>query len=400
MIVINEDKMVKYLAILIAIWACTVRLATAVREFANGIIILLAILLWYQNRGKFSISTEAKGYIKAYAVFGACVVPSVLFSDNQWFSLKEFLSMWVWRYFIFIAIVAFIKRRDYLVNMLSAFLLVCGVDCLVSLVQVMQQVTPLARGKGFGGPVLTLASLICMLLPIAVVILVDPGFEKRLKKSAAFTTAGAVIGLVCNKSRGAWLTELIVIPGALFRYFKTNVKLLAVSVLVLVSILGIMAVDPVYQERVVSIANTTTDKSNADRIWAWRSSVKMIKDHPVTGVGLGRFGEHYLKKYRYKEESQGLGHAHNNFVQVAAENGIIGLIGLLFFIGYSLFISIRNYRKQPNPYDLLIFTTVLGYLCLFGLIDYSLRLPTIRIMWFLLAVLLKLKETENRTSLL
>ena len=123
----------------------------------------------------------------------------------------------------------------------------------------------------------------------------------------------------------------------------------------------------------------------------------MIKDHPATGVGPEQFQKHYVKKYKFKQERQGLVHTHNNFIHVTVESGVIGLAGLLYFIGYFLYKSMSNYRKQPNPYDLLIFTTVFGYLCLFGQIEYSLNnSSTVRIMWFLLAVLLKLKETERQ----
>ena len=396
MIRFEEDKTAKYLAILIGITACTAHLAKAVSGIANGIVMLLVILLWRKNKDKITVSDEAKGYIKAYGVFVACVIPSVLFSENPLFSLKGLINVWVWRFFVFLAIVAFIKRRDYLVNMFSALMLVSGIDGMVTLAQVRFSLSTAVRGWGFSSPVLVLAGILCMLLPIAVVILADTAFEKRLKQSAAFATVGILIGLLCNKSRSAWLTELIVMPVVLFRYLRTNVKIVAVSLLVLAGILGFMAVTPVYHQRVASITNTTTDRSNADRIWAWRSAEKMIKDHPVTGVGPEQFQKHYVKKYKFKQERQGLVHTHNNFIHVTVESGVIGLAGLLYFIGYFLYTSIRNYRKQPNPYDLLIFTTVFGYLCLFGQIEYSLNnSSTVRIMWFLLAVLLKLKETER-----
>ena len=43
----------------------------------------------------------------------------------------------------------------------------------------------------------------------------------------------------------------------------------------------------------------------------------------------------------------------------------------------------------------LFFTICFGYIFLYGLIDYTMGLSTgIRIMWFLLAVLLQLKETS------
>ena len=166
---------------------------------------------------------------------------------------------------------------------------------------------------------------------------------------------------------------------------------------VFLGIAGFMVSNPQYVQRVQSITNITTDRSNADRIWVWRSALDMLRAHPATGVGLGRFKVSYQTEYKYVQESQKLTHAHNNFLQVSAENGIIGLAGFLYFIGYYLYRSLRNYCIKNNPYDILVFTTFFGYICLFGLIDYSLGFSAgIRTMWFLLAVLLQLKETERQ----
>ena len=103
------------------------------------------------------------------------------------------------------------------------------------------------------------------------------------------------------------------------------------------------------------------------------------------------------QKYRYKRERQNLGHAHNNFIHTTVESGVIGLAGLIYFLGFWLYASLRNYRKNKNPYDILVFTTILGYLCIFGQIDYTLGISTgMRTMFFLLAVLLQMKETESQ----
>jgi len=393
-LVIQENKLEKYLAVSIACMICTLRIATAVSEIACAIALLLAILLWRNGKDNLSLSEDIRGYMKAYGVFLLCMVPSLIFSDSPAVSIKSYFGMYIWRYMPFILVI-FIRRREYLVNLLTA-----SVEGIFALVQVMKHVNPNFRGAGFGVNVLTLAGIICILLPIAAVVLMDPRFEMRLKKVASFAVVGSIVGLLCNKSRGAWLTELVVLPVATFPYVKQNKKLLLSMLVIFLAIAGFMLSKPHYVRRMQSITNTTTDRSNADRIWVWKSAQKMVQDHPLTGVGQGRFKDYY-KKYKLKQESQNLTHTHNNFVQVSVENGIIGLVGFLYFVLFYLYISLRNYHKNKNPYDILVFTTVLGYICLFGQIDYSLGIGTgSRIMWFLLAVLLKLKETEKRTSLL
>lgn len=398
MLDIQERKLLKYLTVFTTLAICAMRPATAVGELAMGIALLLGIFLWYSNKTAFSIlDEEIKGYMKAYGVFVLLTIPSILVSDSLVTSIKDFFGLWIWRYVVFVIIAVFIKRREYLVNMLAAFLAVSSVECLFTLLEVLNHIRTDGRGWGFGGNPLILSGVMCMLLPVVVVILMDPGFEKKLKKISVFAVISILVGLLCNKSRGAWLTELIVIPVATYRYVKKNKFYLAVMLAVFFGIAGFMVSSPQYMQRVKSITNITTERSNADRIWAWRSALDMLREHPATGVGFGQFKVRYLAEYKYAQESQKLTHAHNNFLQVSAENGIIGLAGFLYFIGYYLYRSMRNYCINKNPYDILVFTIFFGFICLFGMIDYSLGFSTgIRTMWFLLAILLQLKKTERQ----
>ena len=392
----DENRLEKYLAFFVGLTACILRLSSATASISCGIAILLGLIFWYKYKDHLSLPEEIKGYMKAYGVFLLLLIPSIIFSDDPADSLKAFFQTWIWRYSVFVLVVLFINRREYLVNMLTAFLTVSSVECLFTLVQVLNHMSADGRGAGFHRNVLTLGGIMCMLLPVATVILMDPRFEKKLKQAATFSVISVIIGLLCNKSRGAWMTELILVPIATFRYLKQNIKYLAMVLVVFLGIGGFMLSSPQYVQRILSITNTTTDQSNADRIRVWQSAKKMIQDRPVSGVGIERFRANY-KKYRSKQETQNLGHAHNNFIHVTVENGIIGLAGFIYFLGYSLYTSLRNYRKDKNPYDILFFTTCLGYICIFGQIDYTLGISTgMRMMWFLLAVLLKMKETERK----
>ena len=392
----EDRKLVKYMAFFIGLMMCVLRISTAAMQSACGIATLLGLILWYKNKDGLAISEEIQGYLKAYGVFLLSLLPSVIFSDNPAASAKEFANLWIWRFVVFVLIVAFIKQREYLVNMLTAYLAVMSVECMFTLVEVLKHARTGDRAGGFDRLALPLAAIVCMVLPVALVILMDSRFGKKLKQAAAFSVTATLVALLCLKSRGAWLTTLLVVPIATFRYLKENKRQLLIVLVVFAGILGFMLSSPHYVQRIQSITNTTTDRSNVDRIWSWKSAEKMIRDHPVTGVGIERFQKHY-QKYRFKQEKQNLGHTHNNFIHIATESGITGLAGLICFQGFWLYTSFRNYRKNKNPYDILIFTTCLGYICVFGQIDYTLGISDgMRIMWFLLAVLLQLKETERQ----
>ena len=72
----------------------------------------------------------------------------------------------------------------------------------------------------------------------------------------------------------------------------------------------------------------------------WSTSFRIFLDHPFAGIGFGSFNqfyEHYLKI-----PSQIFGHAHNDFLNVAVDAGIIGLIPFVW-----LWITIlRNLKRK------------------------------------------------------
>lgn len=223
---LTNEKLIKYLAITVTVAACMHRLSTAVFSIANGLALLLVLYLWRENKYRLNLSDETKGYIKAYLIFILLMIPSVFVSEKPLVSLKDYFNFVAWRYgnIIFIAIMAFIKRRDYLVNMLTALLLTTIVDCLLAVLQSLLNMRPGGRGWGLGGNSLYLSGILCMLFPVALVIALDPAFEKRLKKAASCAVAAITAGLVFNNSRSAWLTEVLVMPPTIYKYLKQQKK--------------------------------------------------------------------------------------------------------------------------------------------------------------------------------
>lgn len=391
----TQQKIIKALAVCAAGMACMTRISMAVGEVLNGLVLLFGLILYYYNRKQIYLSPEVKGYLKAYLIFVLCTLPSVIFGGNISKGVHEFLQMWVWRFVVFLPIVLFIRRREYLINMLTAYTAVFGVDCFLTLIQVLFHLGNNDRGWGLGGSQLGIASIMCMMLPITFIILLDPTFEKRLKNVAKVTLVCNWIGLFCNKSRGSWLSNMILVPVAAWNYVKHSKKALAVIAVFFLASGIFMASSPQYQKRFESIANTTTDRSNGDRIVAWKACIKMAEDHPLTGIGLGRWGKVYGTQYWTPEDTQKLPHAHSNYFHMLAETGIIGFLGLLYFTIYFVSRSFINWKKNKNPYDLMACISFLGYVVFFGQIEYTLDLTSgVRILWFLEATMFGLKQAS------
>ncbi len=60
----------------------------------------------------------------------------------------------------------------------------------------------------------------------------------------------------------------------------------------------------------------------------WSASARMLADHPITGVGSGNFGRHYLE-YKRIDSPEEIKNPHNFMVSAATDWGVLGLAGLL-----------------------------------------------------------------------
>jgi putative inorganic carbon (HCO3(-)) transporter len=67
----------------------------------------------------------------------------------------------------------------------------------------------------------------------------------------------------------------------------------------------------------------------------WQVALNMLTEHPWTGVGFSNYQPVY-EQYRLLNWPMPLGHAHNIYLNVAAETGVIGL-GLYLLLWMSIF---------------------------------------------------------------
>ncbi|MCM8788651.1 MAG: O-antigen ligase family protein, partial [Candidatus Omnitrophica bacterium] len=73
------------------------------------------------------------------------------------------------------------------------------------------------------------------------------------------------------------------------------------------------------------------------RLLIWKTSIEMIRNRPISGYGTGNFEVAYYKFASEKEDvflpqDRRVDRAHNEFIEVAVENGLVGLFLFLFFI--------------------------------------------------------------------
>lgn len=103
----------------------------------------------------------------------------------------------------------------------------------------------------------------------------------------------------------------------------------------------------------------------------WQSAFEVIQDTPFTGTGLGTFRRVVPRLYPISASSSNdVAHAHNTFLQVAADTGILGLIAYLTILITTTILCFKVTRQGNEDKRLIIgLLAGIGGLHFFGLTD-------------------------------
>jgi O-antigen ligase/Flp pilus assembly protein TadD len=215
--------------------------------------------------------------------------------------------------------------------------------------------------------------------------------------------------LICQ-SRGIWISiflTLIVAFIIIFRYkldniFTKNKKWLIYLLIIFLAITVIYSTEnPLNKsrltvtERALSTFEVAEDPSINTRFLMWKVSIEMFKDKPAFGLGIGTFKYHYLDYQaaylidhpNYIRNSGKAAEAHNEYLQIAAEMGIIGLIVFLSIIFAFYYIVYQYFEKEDNKKNLLIiFGILMGITsCLIHcLFTFPFHVPALGAIFFIL----------------
>lgn len=155
------------------------------------------------------------------------------------------------------------------------------------------------------------------------------------------------VNVVLTLSRGAWISLLIVYLFLII--FIKNKKNKLLFGLFLASFIGVIFSFPSLKERFLLIAK---DGGDADRFKVWKVALTMFSESPLFGKGLGLFMSHFSKYINISIQ-----YAHNCYLQILAETGLLGFVSFVWFLGEIIF---RGYKKLREKPDSLLFGLFFG----------------------------------------
>ena len=196
-----------------------------------------------------------------------------------------------------------------------------------------------------------LAGYLDIIICLVFGLFVKADSQKKKIVLGVMLAAGAAC-LAMTYARGACL--VIAVIFAVYGMFKDwRVLLACVAVAV-----GLLVVDPVLYERLSSVF-TKVDTSSEMRLAFWESTVAMIQDHPFLGIGWGAYWMVYPEYDFYLQGADiRIVHAHNWYLNYAAEIGIPGMLSFVWLFFGSLFLTLqqkflppKSLTPAPTPFD-------------------------------------------------
>lgn len=183
------------------------------------------------------------------------------------------------------------------------------------------------------------AGYLGMLIPLGVgLLLTGPPRGVRVFAAAACILGSAAV--LMSLSRGAWVGIALGLASMMLLWNHRTAILLAVAAIAATPIAALAFLNVLPDEvssrlataldyfRFVDVTQETVTSQNwavIERVAHWQAALDMISQNPLLGVGGGNYPAVY-EWYAVPGWPEALGHAHNYYLNIAAETGILGLL--------------------------------------------------------------------------
>jgi O-antigen ligase len=212
------------------------------------------------------------------------------------------------------------------------------------------------------------------------------------KRSPWIAAAGALglLGLVRTLSVGGWFGFGI---AALVLVALWHRRAALTAALALVVVFG-AALIMLPADRGLDRFNPTTG-TGTFRVQIWTSSLQMVHDHPILGIGMDNFLYLYRDRYILPEAWQepNISHPHNWLLQFWLELGLPGLLAWTAAMVWMARIAHHRFYTPRRPTDRLLgaagLTSIIAVLT-HGSIDNSYFLVDLASIWWAISGLLAL----------
>lgn len=279
-------------------------------------------------------------------------------------SVKELLK-WVELAVVVLAVQS-LKPKPWLATLAVGLLLAGSLEALIGWAQFLFRLGPegyligpgFLRAYGTFGQPNPFAGYLGLILPLAAALTLNRGIGLP-GPYARWTplVAGLLLsGVLISFSRGAWLGTAGALALVLALHNRRSFMAVSTGALAFLLFLflgggallpaaitsrlaGLQQVLTVFDVRQVIV--TPENWSVVERMVNWQTAWEMFKAEPWLGIGPGNFGEKYDDFVPLRGWPNLTGHAHNYYLTVLAEAGLIGLTAYLIFLATAFGLAVQ-----------------------------------------------------------
>ncbi len=323
-----------------------------------------------------------------YTFFILFIGLSIFWSTNKSEALYEFLKRLAFFVLFLYLIIYVLPKENSRSALIKSFIIF---SILISLVGVFQIFGVLLDSKFNIGAIYSIKGNFAhkniysevLFITFAFTLYGITLFEKAWKNAAIAGTLLNILLIVFLMTRAIWTGFFVALIFSIILYvyfarkndkvnkLKPIFRYLAITFgVAIIAVIIILLTDKNKTiQHQFSSAGNFKEGNTFYRVNLWKKSLSLAKEYPVLGVGAGNWRIEILR-YDLEVYTEGgktmPDRSHNDFLQVFAENGAIGLLSFLSIFIFLLYFCIKTLKKAKNPHDsffiIILFFVLLGYI--------------------------------------
>ncbi len=218
-----------------------------------------------------------------------------------------------------------------------------------------------------------------MVIPVALVPLILGKVRRERLFLVALFAIVPIVALLLSASRGGIVSfafQMVILFLLLLVRRVSSRHMIGGGAVVLAAVMAVswIGVNQVLARFAGGQAlEATAGKRASMRQDTWR----LFLDHPILGTGLGTF-EMVFPAYDSLYDGKIVNHAHNDYLEVLAETGMVGGLCCLWFLGVVLLNALKGTAESEESFGSVLNLAGLVACCgilIHSLVDFNLHIP-------------------------
>jgi len=397
------ERIVKYCDWLIGAFLILFVFWSPISITGAQVAVSFALLFWVVRMfltGKFQLARNPLNI--PIAAFLVAVAIGVIMAVDFKYSLKGYMTLgWISIFFLTVNNIKDVNQFKRLIRILILITTIAGAYGIfqhlarIDFFGNVKYLHPsLPRSTGFFNAPLTFGNYILLVLPMVIGL---SSYSKKGREKRWLWLSGLIIltAIIFSYGRGVWLG---LIGGLTFMAILRSKRLLLfvlTGIIVCSTVLFILPSSK-FSQRIMETIKST--RPVGDRIYFLEGGLKIIRDYPITGVGWEGFRKVY-PRYKPAEALESGCNAHNNFLDVAVDSGLLGL-GIFIWLLLTIYkVGFQIFKRLDNGYFKGIAWGFLGSFTAFliaGLSQYNFGdSEVVMLFYFLLGMVMVIPRIEE-----